>query len=233
MSQSLTILFQDTHYVAIQKPSGFLVHPSALSTDRVTCLSLLRDQIGQWLYPVHRLDRQTSGVLIFALTSEAARELMTTWPEGGVRKTYQAICRGFMPESGTVDRALRETQDKPRVPARSVFKRLETVEFPDAVGPYPSARYSRVEVETLTGRYHQVRKHLVSLSHPIVGDTVYGDGDHNRYFREKFGIQRLLLHAWKVEFTHPQSGETLKLEAPLTEEFDRVFEKSEDLSLTP
>jgi tRNA pseudouridine65 synthase len=218
------ILYQDEDYVAVEKPSGILVHPSALSPrERVTCLSVVRDQLGAWLYPVHRLDRATSGVLVFAFTSESARLLMEGWQTSSVRKTYWAVTRGWVAEEGQVDRPLRETPDKPRVPAKSEYRRLREVEFSDAVGRYATARYSLVEVKTLTGRYHQVRKHLYSISHPIVGDTVYGDGEHNRYFREKFGIHRLLLGAQEMEFPHPRSGAQVLLKASVPEEFSRVF----------
>ena len=229
MSQidSFHLLFEDENYVAIEKPSGIFVHPTPLSPlERVTCQSVLRDQLGHWVYPVHRLDRATSGVLIFARSSEAARALAMLWQERSVRKTYHAITRGWIPESGEVDRPLRETDDKERVPARSLYRRLSQVEFPDAVGPYPSARYSLVEVETLTGRYHQVRKHLLSISHPIVGDTVYGDGEHNRYFRLKFDIFRLLLNAHQVEFAHPLSGKQVRIQSRFPDEFRRVFPES-------
>lgn len=219
----LTILWRDANYIAIDKPSGLLVHPSELAPGEPSCLKLLRDQIGMRVNPVHRLDRQTSGVLVFALSSDAARALMQMWPEGKVRKRYQAIVRGWTADAGEVDRPLRETPDKPRIPAKSLYRRLAQVELPDPVGRYATGRYSWVEVETLTGRQHQVRKHLLSIAHPIVGDTTYGDGDHNRYFRTKFGIHRLLLHASELRFSYPGSGEERVLEAPVPEAFTRVF----------
>jgi tRNA pseudouridine65 synthase len=219
----LPILWQDADYIAIDKPSGLLVHPSELAPGEPSCLKQLRDQIGARLYPVHRLDRQTSGALVFALSPEAARELGRLWPMGEVRKRYHAIVRGWVKDRGEVDRPLRETPDKPRVPARSLYRKLAQVELPDAVRPYTSARYSLIEVETLTGRQHQIRKHMVSISHPIVGDTVYGDGEHNRYFRTRFGIHRLLLHARSIEFRHPGTGARLVIEAPVPGEFGRVF----------
>jgi tRNA pseudouridine65 synthase len=227
---TLPILWRDADYVAIHKPSGLLVHPSELAPGEPSCLKILGAQLGAYLYPVHRLDRQTSGVLVFALSSSSARALMTMWPEGRVRKRYHAIVRGWTAESGEVDRPLRETPDKPRVPARSLYRRLETVELPDAVGRYSTARYSWLEVETLTGRQHQVRKHLVGISHPIVGDTVYGDGDHNRYFRARFGIHRLMLHARTLSFEHPGTREALVLEAPVPESFNRVLSSRSDFS---
>lgn len=220
----LPILYADDDYVAIDKPSGFHVHPTALSPrERVTCQSLLRDQLGHWVYPVHRLDRATSGVLIMARSSDAARALATLWQERSVRKLYRAVARGWTAESGEIDRALAESAGKAKLPSRSVYRRLATVEMPDAVGRYPTARYSLVEVETFTGRYHQVRKHLFGISHPIVGDTCYGDGEHNRYFRAKFGIARLLLSAHLTEFTHPRSGARVSIEASVPAEFTRVF----------
>lgn len=222
----LTVLWQDADYIAIDKPSGLLVHPSELAPGEPSCLKILRDQIGMRVNPVHRLDRQTSGVLVFALSSDSARALMQMWPEGGVRKRYQAIVRGWTAEQGEVDRPLRETPDKPRIPAKSLYRKLAQVELPDPVGRYATGRYSWVEVETLTGRQHQVRKHLLSIAHPIVGDTTYGDGDHNRYFRTKFGIHRLLLHACRLAFKHPATGEEIALEAPVPEEFRRAMGSS-------
>jgi len=217
------VLWSDAGYVAINKPSGLLVHPTELAPGEDSCLRVLRDQLGIRLYPVHRLDRQTSGVLIFAKSSESARALMSTWPEGSVRKRYQAIVRGWTAEQGEVDRPLRETPEKPRVPARTLYRRKQVIELGDPVGRYATARYSWVEVDTLTGRQHQVRKHLLSIAHPIVGDTTYGDGDHNRYFRSKFGIHRLLLHASRLEFVYPGTGAALQIEAPVPEAFERVF----------
>lgn len=228
MSESLgplTVLWQDADYIAIDKPSGLLVHPSELAPGEPSCLKILRDQIGMRVNPVHRLDRQTSGVLVFALSSDSARALMQLWPEGGVRKRYQAIVRGWTAEQGEVDRPLRESTEKPRIPAKSLYRRLAQVELPDPVGRYATGRYSWVEIETLTGRQHQVRKHLLSIAHPIVGDTTYGDGDHNRYFRTKFGIHRLLLHASRLAFKHPGTGSEQVLEAPVPGEFAKVFEK--------
>jgi tRNA pseudouridine65 synthase len=219
----LPIIWDDACYIAINKPSGLLVHPTELAPGEDSCLKVLRDQIGLRLYPVHRLDRQTSGVLIFAKSSDAARALMTSWPEGNVRKSYQAIVRGWTAEEGLVDRPLRETPEKPRVPAQTRYRRERVIELPDPVGRYTTARYSWVRVETLTGRQHQVRKHLLSISHPIVGDTTYGDGDHNRYFRAKFGIHRLLLHADTVEFGYPGTGAQVALAAAVPTEFARVF----------
>ncbi len=167
------ILFQDTDYVAIDKPSGILVHPTQISSDRISCLGVLKEQIGCWIYPVHRLDRATSGVLVFALSSDSARALKELWPQGKVIKTYRAVVRGFLPENGEIDRPLRESKDKERVPAMSRYRRLAQVERSDAVGKYASARYSLAEVETLTGRYHQVRKHLAGISQSVFSREVW------------------------------------------------------------
>ncbi len=219
----LRVLWRDDQYVAIDKPSGLLVHPTELAPGEPSCLKLLRDQLGMHLYPVHRLDRQTSGVLVFALSSDAARALMTLWPQGGVRKRYHAIVRGWTDEEGTIDRPLREEPHKPRVPAMSRYRRLRQVELADAVGRYATARYSWVEVEALTGRQHQIRKHLLGISHPIVGDKVYGDGAHNRFFRSRFGVHRLLLHADELRFNHPGTQAEIRLNSLIPEEFIRVF----------
>lgn len=222
---SLSILFQDENLVAIDKPSGLLVHKTELSRERVTAMSILRDQLGQWVYPAHRLDRATSGVLVFALSPEAARAIGLLFQEKKVFKAYYAIVRGHMADEGVIDHPLRESEDHERVPAVSRFKTLRRVELPHAVGRYATARYSLVRVETDTGRLHQVRKHLCSVFHPIVGDTTYGDGRHNKFFRAELGQARLFLHARDLRLTHPYAGAALSLESPWPAEYLALFDR--------
>jgi tRNA pseudouridine65 synthase len=221
----LEILYHDPDYVAIHKPSGLLVHPSRISSDRVCAMTQLRDQLGQWVYPVHRLDRQTSGVLLFALSSEAARAIQETWERREVRKTYLAVVRGWAPERGEIDHPLKQENSDTAVPSLTRFGRLATAELPHPVGRYPTARFSLVRAEPVTGRIHQIRRHLAHLSHPIVGDVPYGDGKQNRFFREHFDLRRLLLMAQELEFDHPTTRDPIQIHAALPPDVAALFQK--------
>jgi tRNA pseudouridine65 synthase len=217
MEQGFPIIHDDDSMIVIHKPAGILVHRSeATSRREPAVLQIMRDVCGQRLYPVHRLDRPTSGVLVLARSPEFASILGRQWMDQLCRKTYLAIVRGFAPEAAIIDHALNDPDD-PEAPAQEAvthLRRLASAELDQAVDRYPKARYSLVELRPETGRRHQLRRHCKSIFHPMIGDTVYGHGAHNRFFREHFGIQRLLLHHLRLELTHPQSGLPLTLEAP-------------------
>jgi tRNA pseudouridine65 synthase len=224
------VLHHDEDMIAIVKPQGFHVHqpenPRRRFPHEVICLPNLRDQIQQYLYPVHRIDVGTDGVLIFALTKESASELCRQFQEGSVRKTYYAIARGWTEDSGLIDLPLE--LDSTDVPVESItrFETLDRVELPIAVGKrHSSARYSLVRVLPETGRFHQIRRHFARMSHPLVGDTVHGDSHHNRFFREHFGEKGLWLKAKSLEFRHPKQGNAIKIESPWTQRWHNVFEK--------
>ena len=220
----LPLLYQDADYVAVHKPPGLLVHRSWISQDEAFLLQRLRDQIGQRVYPVHRLDRATSGVIFFGLSSGAARRLQEIFESGRADKTYRAVVRGWLEEPVLVDHDLddRESGKAPR-PARTRLTPLASVEIDAAVDRYPTARYSLVEAEPLTGRRHQIRRHLKHVDHPIVGDTTWGKGTHNRFFRERFDVHRLLLVSWETRFPHPLSGNPIRVHAARDPEWDRLM----------
>jgi tRNA pseudouridine65 synthase len=219
----LTILYRDDHYVAIDKPAGMLVHRTRIAEEGEYALQRLRDQLDQHVYTVHRLDRPTSGVLLFALSSEAARHIASQFEHHTVEKHYLAVVRGYTDEYATIDYPLQEEPHKPHQEAVTTYQRLATVELDIPVGRYPTARYSLLEVIPRTGRLHQIRKHLHHIFHPIVGDTTHGEGRHNRLFRDHFASQRLLLFATRLNFIHPYSGERITIEAPLDRETKRLF----------
>jgi len=190
------VLFQDNDLVVIHKPAGMLVHRSELDVhEQRIVLQLLSEQLGKHLYPVHRLDKATSGVLIFALSPEAARSIQEQFQAHQIQKTYLAIVRGFLTGTGHVDHALSEKRDQrrskgtlspklwPGKPASTYYQGLATTELPIACGRYPSSRYSLVALYPQSGRRHQLRRHLKHINHPIIGDTTYGQGPHNRLFR--------------------------------------------------
>jgi tRNA pseudouridine65 synthase len=221
---NLTILYRDDDYIAVDKPAGLQVHRSWISEEREAfLLQRLRDQIGQRVYTIHRLDRPTSGVILFALSSEAARAMCGVFENREVEKGYLAIVRGYTDDEGRIDYPLQEEPHKPAQQAVTDYRTLARVELPIPVGRYNTARYSLVEVMPLTGRSRQIRKHFHHIFHPLIGDTSHGEGRHNRLFREHFQVERLLLHAHRLAFRHPLSGEAITIQAPLPEEFARLF----------
>lgn len=232
----LEILYQDKHLVAINKPSGLLVHRSPIDRHETRfAIQLLRDQIGQFVYPVHRLDKPTSGVLLFTLDKESAQRISEQFRDHSTQKHYLAVVRGFTEVEGIIDHPLTEKLDKISDKNRSQepqaqeaithYNRLATVEIPYAVGRYERSRYSLLHVRPRSGRKHQIRRHVKHLSHHLIGDTKYGRGEHNKLFREHFDCHRMLLHARTLEITHPFTDERLIITAPLDETFRRIFQK--------
>ncbi len=231
----LPILYQDDHMVVIHKPSGLLVHRSELDRHETRfAIQLLRDQLGRHVHPAHRLDRGTSGVLVFALDKDTARALGGQFERQEVTKTYLAVVRGHPPEAGRIDHPLtRRRDDAEWVDRRSTdeaqaavtdYRRLATCELPHAVDRYPTSRYALVELNPLTGRRHQLRRHLEHLAHPIIGDATFGKGRHNRLFQELFGSQRMLLACVQMQLRHPVDGRPLDLAAPVDGDFARVID---------
>jgi tRNA pseudouridine65 synthase len=230
----LTILYRDEHLIAIDKPAGLLVHRSDIDRHETRfAVQLLRDQIGCHVQPAHRLDKGTSGVLLFAFDAETTRRLGEQFEGGEVAKTYLAVVRGWPPPAGSIDHPLaRQYDDYGRVlkeaeaqPARTDYRRLATIELPHAVDRYPTARYALVALSPLTGRRHQLRRHMKHIAHPIVGDATHGKGRHNRFFQQQFGCGRLLLACVELRFRHPLTGEPVLIRAPLGDQFATVVER--------
>jgi tRNA pseudouridine65 synthase len=201
----LPVIHRDERVCVIDKPAGLVVHASAQAGDRDTCLRWLRAQLGQRVYPVHRLDRGCSGALAFALDPEAARSLGEAFASRAVEKSYLAIVRGFPPESGRVERPLVDDRGVEQE-AATEWEVLARAEVDAPVGRYATARYSLVRARPETGRPHQLRRHLAGLGHPILGDAYHGDLRHNRFVRGRFGLARLALHAERLALPHPGGG---------------------------
>ena len=221
-SLPLPIIYQDRWFCAVDKPCGVLVHKSSRGTDQVFVMQQLRDQLGQRVWPLHRLDRATSGVLLFALDAETASLAGRMIMARLLKKRYLAVVRGHVDAEGVIDHPLATDAQRPSRPATTRYRRLATMELPIPIGRYPVARYSLVEVCPLTGRTHQIRRHFKHLFHPLVGDTTYGEGRHNRLFRQHFACHRLLLHAVQVELDHPHLARPLDLRAPTSGTFRRI-----------
>jgi tRNA pseudouridine65 synthase len=232
-SPDLEILYQDQYLVAVNKPSGLLVHRSWLDTHATEfALQKLRNQIDQYVYPVHRLDRPTSGVLLFALDKESAKNISEQFVTHTTNKRYLAVVRGHLGD-GELDYSLKvkldkiadklTKQDKPPQEAFTQYRCLQQTQLPIAVRPYDSTRYSLMELIPKTGRKHQLRRHMAHLRHPIIGDTSHGDGKHNAMFRDNFDCQRLLLHAAYLSINHPKTGELIEINAPLDDFFSALL----------
>lgn len=208
----LILLHRCARFVVVDKPAGMVVHRSELCPEGEPVLQRLRDQLGQRIYPVHRLDRATSGVLVFALDPDAARHLSEQFAAHTVDKRYLAVVRGWTEADGVVDSPLAEDPTATAHPAVTEYRRCATVELAIAVGRYATARYALVEAHPRTGRMHQIRRHFAHLRHPIVGDVRYGDGRHNRMWREVLGRPGMMLRAVSIGFVD-LDGIAVRIEA--------------------
>jgi tRNA pseudouridine65 synthase len=224
----LDILHQANGLVAINKPHGLLVHRSFIAADASEfAVQRLRDQLGQRVYPVHRLDRKTGGVLLFALTEALNSALQQQFAEGQVHKTYLAIVRGYTPDELDIDYPLRRDDGDGKLgtlqDAFTALKTLHRAEVPVPFGKHDTSRYSLVELTPTTGRMHQLRKHMAHIFHPIIGDRPHGCNKQNKLFLEQFNMNTMLLHARQLQFTHPTTGEAVTIEAPFQSEFARML----------
>lgn len=212
-----------------------MVHRTGITEDRVFILQLLRDQIRNRVYPIHRLDRGTSGVLIFGKNSEIARALGEQIMQKTVTKKYLAVLRGYLPDEGLIDYPIVDDEsERNGTDAQTRFWKLGQSLLEMAIGlRYPTARFSLVEAELLTGRRHQIRRHFAHLRHPIIGDPRHGDVKHNKFFRENHDLHRMLLHAATFQFSHPVSGEEINLTAKLDEPFLKMLDVLELKSFCP
>ncbi|UTF50143.1 pseudouridine synthase [Desulfomicrobium sp. ZS1] len=220
----IPVLYRDEHLVAVHKPAGLLVHRNAHAGREPFLLQILRDQLGQRLYPVHRLDRPTSGLMIMALSPQAAHALALQFANQEVGKTYLAVTRGFAPPQGLIVDPLKSESGSLQE-AQTEFTRLATAEIPHPVGPNPTARYSLVRACPRTGRTHQIRRHFAHIRHPLIGDVLRGDGRQNRFFRDHFGLHRLLLASVELTFHHPEDNSPMTLTCPPAKELLDLFDQ--------
>ena len=219
----LEILYRDEHLIAINKPHGLLVHRSTIANDATEfALQLLRDQIGQPVYPAHRLDRKTGGILLFSLDKETDKKIQVLFQDKKIAKKYLAVLRGYCPESGTIDYPLMKENGSSQ-DALTHFKRLATAEIDVPQGKFLSSRYSLVEANPETGRMHQLRRHFAHIMYPIIGDRPHGCNKQNKLWKEKFEMDTMLLHASQLEFDHPWTAKRIRIKADLQPEFKRVL----------
>jgi len=203
----LRVLYQDDSCAVVDKPSGMIVHRGWANDER-DLLRVTRDVLGRYVYPLHRLDRGASGAVLFALNEDAARILNRSFADRTMDKRYLALTRGHPPEHGFIDHPIPKAPGEERVPAQTSFSRIGTFE-----------RYALVTAVPKTGRLHQIRRHLKHISCPLIGDVRYGKGEHNRFFRDQYALDRLALHAAAVRFVHPLHGQRVTVRAPLSGNF--------------
>ncbi|MEM7103898.1 MAG: pseudouridine synthase [Bacteroidota bacterium] len=216
------ILFQDDYLVAVNKPHGLLTHRTRLAADAEEfALQLVRNKIKRRVFPVHRLDRKTSGVLLFGLNPEMAKQLQKAFSEKAVNKKYLAIVRGWFPQAIEVDKPLTNDRGKTQE-ALTRFECINKTEVDLPFGKFKTSRYSLIAAYPHTGRMHQIRKHLNHLRHPIIGDRPHGCNKQNKLFKEKWEMTTMLLHAEKIALPHPESGDVLTIAAPPFETFLRM-----------
>jgi tRNA pseudouridine65 synthase len=219
----LDIIYQDEHMVAINKPHGLLVHRSKMAADAdVFALQLLRDQIGQKVYPAHRIDRKTSGALLFALSEDVDKKLKLKFAERQIRKSYWAIVRGYTQAAETIDYPLRKENGLLQE-AVTAYKTLATTEIEVALGKHPTSRYSLIEVLPETGRMHQIRKHMAHIYHPIIGDRPHGCNKQNKLFKEKWDMDKMMLHAKSLSLPHPVTEKPVTINAALSSAFENTI----------
>ena len=222
LTRPLQIIFQDENYVAVFKPAGLVVHRSKMTqAHEPVLLQTLRDQLNQFVYPVHRLDRPTAGLILFGLSGSAAAKMVELFTNRQVSKYYQALVRGHVRNSGMIDKPLREkfgeewdkgsTEDHPTQEAVTKYDVLGRYEVPWPIGDFEATRFSLLEIQPLTGRWHQIRRHLNHVAYPVIGDHRHGDHRYNQMVFAQTGVYRMMLTAMRLDFRHPYTGELISM----------------------
>lgn len=219
----LEILFEDEDFVAINKPHGLLVHKSSIAADTSEfALQILRDQIGKKVYPAHRLDRKTAGVLLFSLNKEMDSAIQTAFSQNLIKKEYLAVLRGHTDPEGTINYPLKKENGTIQE-ALTHYQTLATTEIDLPFGKFPTSRYSLVLAKPETGRMHQLRRHFAHIFHPIIGDRPHGCNKQNKLWKDTFQHDTMLLHAKSLAFSHPKTQENILIQAQIQPEFERAL----------
>jgi tRNA pseudouridine65 synthase len=220
-----SILYEDEQLCVVYKPNRMLVHRTAMDYYEDTNLRRwLAAEVGTKIDPVHRLDKPTSGLVLFAKDKDTLNALKQQFLDHTVEKTYLAVVRGYTAAEGTIDKPLQADKALEAKEALTAYRTLQHIEVEAAVSRYPTSRYSWVEVKPQTGRFHQIRLHFAHLRHPVIGDTRHGDRKHNHFFRDALELQPLFLHAHSLRFQHPK-GDVMEIRASLPEHFRNLRDR--------
>ena len=225
---TLDIIFEDDYIICVNKPNNVLVHHAHHSrnlAEEKSLLQLLFDRFNKKFYPIHRLDRKTSGIILLAKETHLVSKFQDLFTTNQINKTYYGVVRGFTPDSKIIDSPVKGRDGKVHKEAETHLKTLEKITLNIPVKPYDSSRYSLVELTPKTGRMHQLRVHMNKISYPLIGDTKYGDKNHDLMFDENFNWKNMFLHAGSLRFTHPFSKKILELKAPFSNNWSELFEK--------
>ena len=225
---NLDIIFEDQFVICVNKPNNMVVHHAHHSrnvADEMALLQLIETEKGIKVYPIHRLDRKTSGIILLAKETTNVSKFQELFTNNEIEKTYYGVVRGFSPETKIIDSPVKGRDSNVYKEALTYLKTLEQVVLEIPVKPYDCSRYSLVELKPKTGRIHQLRLHTLKISHPLIGDTKYGDKNHDLMFEENFGWKNLFLHAGKLAFKHPFSEKKMVLKAAFTKDWISLFEK--------
>ncbi len=223
----IDILYQDEFCIVVNKPNDMLVHHAKFSRHNATETSLLQalaTQLGQAYYPVHRLDRRTSGLVLLTSQKEYVAAFQALFTSQQIVKVYFAVVRGFSPAELVIDSPVKGKDAKEHKDALTELHTLAQVTLPIAVPPYESSRYSMVALQPKTGRMHQLRIHMKKIAHPIIGDGKYGDYKHDAMYKAQWGFDTLFLHAGRLQFTHPYTAEELSITGPFPTQWMQLFE---------
>lgn len=225
---SLEIIFEDEQLICVHKPNNMLVHHAHHSrnvANETSLLQLILEKTGKKVYPIHRLDRKTSGIILLAKETQFVSNFQELFTNNQIQKTYYGVVRGFSPDTKIIDSPVKGRDANVHKDALTHLKTLEKITLNIPVKPYDSSRYSLVELSPKTGRMHQLRVHSNKISHPLIGDAKYGDKNHDMMFDENFGWKNMFLHAGKLEFQHPFTSENLILKAAFPEDWIQLFKK--------
>jgi len=227
---TIQIIHQDAYCLVVSKPNNILVHHAHHSrnkADEASLLQLLEDQLGQRFYPIHRLDRKTSGIILLATKTEYVSRFQELFTSQNIQKTYYGVVRGFSPASKVIDSPVKGRDADAYKEAETHLNTLENITLNIPVKPYDSSRYSLVELSPKTGRLHQLRIHMNKISHPLINDAKYGDKNHDMMYEQEFGWKNLFLHAGSLKFNHPFTEEKLFLKAEFSIDWIELFHRFE------
>ena len=222
----IPILYEDEYCLVVNKPSNLIVHHSsfARNIEETSLTDLVREKGFPNASPVHRLDRKTSGCLLFSKEKEFVSTFQQLFESDQIEKKYTALVRGWLPESGVIDSPVKNERGNYKE-ALTHFKTIELLELPFAFSKYPTQRYSLVELSPKTGRYHQLRIHCAKIGHPIINDPKHGDRHHNHFFENELGITNLFLHAEELNFIHPFINKKVQILDSILENWKELLEK--------
>jgi tRNA pseudouridine65 synthase len=228
---TIEIIYEDDFIIALNKAHGDLMHSSPIARDAPYNL---KDDLSAYkgfpCFPLHRLDRKTSGICLFSKNKQHNFEFQTLFDSKQIRKTYYSIVRGFTPEMSTIDYPLINDAGKIQK-AITQFRTLETGEIHYYYNGFPTIRYSLVHIIPDTGRFHQIRKHFAHIYHPIIGDRPHGCNKQNKLWKEVFGQTEMMLHAYSIHFIHPFTQQNINLTANFSAAFKkahlRIFKHNE------